>query len=164
MKKLNTKRLGRLFATSILSISLLLVSAIPVMASSDFNEKEPNNSISQANTIKLNKKVNGVTDQFENYDYYKLKITKKGELTIRGNAFQYFSNKSKLCYDISSYFAISLYDSDNNEIEVSSLLSSRGFTYGRELKISLEPGVYYINVNGYNGLNYKFSTSFSNKK
>ncbi|KOO49128.1 pre-peptidase C-terminal domain-containing protein [Viridibacillus arvi] len=118
----------------------------------DHKEKENNNSIKKANTIRLNDKYTGAIDfKSDKADYYKFKIPSSGRVTV---------STSNM---IESDWIVGLLDSKGKIIDeryTDHNYDPSGFT---SYTMGLKKGTYYIRISGYgtdDDTNYIFNVKF----
>lgn len=110
------------------------------------NEKEPNNSASEANEISLNKEVVGLIGMNDVYDFYKIKIDKARTVNINITSYM-------------QYYTIHIYDTSGNEIwhtQENEYNATAGFRTDVH-QVDLSEGTYYIRITGYKYGNSYFS-------
>lgn len=107
-------------------------------AESELCEKETNDSVSSANTIKSGKTYTGSIRSTDDVDYFKIKMTKKGYLTI---------NLKQSDTSESSIYRLYLYNSDRDELYQTVIKGNQNnFNSG---KIGLKKGTYYVMLKAY---------------
>lgn len=117
-------------------------------------EAENNNKKKHANTLSIKKKnkkykgtISGVISNWNDIDYYKVKITKKGKVTIL------FQDAD---LDL-NHFKISVYNKNGKQLTSYSNTKAK-----KSKKLSLKKGTYYIRVEGFQNSSqyyYKYSSS-----
>lgn len=100
------------------------------------NEIEPNNGVIEAQAITFNQLVTGFLSWNDTIDMYKITLKKPGRLGIDISSY------------VDSYTYIRLYDNNNKEIFSTNTEGSSKNPAKYMKTIDLEPGNYYLNING----------------
>lgn len=120
-------------------------------------EKEPNESISSANTLKINHKIKGNINESYDLDYYKINLSKKSKVRIE---FEHKIYKK----DSTKGWKISLYDKKG---KIKNTFVSKACNQKTNSKIiTLEKGIYYIGIMPYsknNNYDCEYTVSISKK-
>ena len=106
--------------------------------SANANEKEWNNSASEANKINLGETINGVIAVNDKVDFYKFTIADSGKVSLDITAYMRYYTIS--LYDLEGTLLYDVYDKEYN--------STVGFRNDK-YDVYLEKGSYYLKVTGY---------------
>ena len=115
-------------------------------------ENEPNNSISSANKIDVNKEITGNIQNEEDVDYYVFNVNRSGALNI---LFEHPKIDSSM-----HYWTVQLLD-DTDEYKIDFEVSGENVKTTSD-KIRIPAGSYYVKVRKdyYSNLDYKFKVDF----
>jgi serine/threonine protein kinase len=116
-------------------------------------EKEPNNTIQEAQSLQVNKVLTGNLQSDGDIDYYKFKLNSAGKVAVN------------LKHDQapSGGWAVALLDQSNNRVcEMVSYADRLNVTSNN---VRLSPGEYYIQIKpyGFSNLDYKLQVNYSNE-
>lgn len=105
-------------------------------------EKESNDSLSNASSMDLSKTYSGSTYKLGDVDYYKVKLSGKGFMTV------YF-DPNELSDNLKDGYDLEIYNSSNAKIYSSTSITSKSNS-----KLYLNKGTYYIKIDDHSRSSY----------